>query len=87
MQDWRLQGQEKFLRGAWLQFKAYAPTRADWDHDHCAFCSAKFSTADGDLHEGYCSAAEYHWVCVPCFEDFKERFGWLIVPQDPNAMS
>ena len=40
--DWRLQGQEKYLFGATLLRKRYKAWSEDWDHDHCEFCWAKF---------------------------------------------
>jgi hypothetical protein len=40
--DWRLRGQEDYLLGATLQLKAYRMWSEKWDHDHCAFCWAKF---------------------------------------------
>ena len=24
---------------------------------------------------------DYHWVCVACFNDFRERFEWTVVVQ------
>jgi hypothetical protein len=30
------------------------------------------------LHEGYCTADEYHWICDQCFADFSKRFAWRI---------
>jgi hypothetical protein len=36
-------GQEKFLPpGTRWVHKSYRLSRPEWDHDHCAFCSAKF---------------------------------------------
>ena len=82
--DWRLQGQEKYLAGAELCRREYRPysRKSDWDHDHCEFCSAKFTVEDlpDALHDGYCTPDEYRWICVECFEDFKEMFGWRLVP-------
>lgn len=40
--DWRLQGQEKYLKGATLLRKLYRAASQDWAHDHCEFCWAKF---------------------------------------------
>ncbi len=42
--DWRLQGQERYLAAAELVFRQYRRNLRDenWDHDHCAFCWAKF---------------------------------------------
>jgi hypothetical protein len=67
--DWRLQGQETYLRGAIWVRKRYRVRSHSWEHDHCSFCWAKFmdpefSTASRafiDVHpevliEGYASA-------------------------------
>jgi hypothetical protein len=78
MSNWRLQGQEEYLLGASLSKKIYKKPREDWDHDHCEFCSAKFSEAEGDLTEGYTTDDEYRWICTRCFEDFKEQFQWIV---------
>lgn len=79
MTDWRLQGQERFLHGVSLTQRTYSKYRADWDHDHCEFCGAKFSENSGDLSEGYSTTDGYHWICEPCFRDFKERFKWTVI--------
>ena len=78
MTDWRLQGQERFLERVVLHKRRYHTYRDDWDHDHCEFCGAKFSEAPDDLHEGYTTADGYHWICDPCYEDFKSLFQWPI---------
>jgi hypothetical protein len=49
--DWRLRGQESYLRGAALIWKRYRARSEAWDHDHCVFCWAKFM--DPDLSEAY----------------------------------
>jgi hypothetical protein len=74
------------LRGVDLERKPYRPYRADWDHDHCAACSAKLmepgTAVEGVQHEGYATTAsyvrgaEYQWVCVECFELFASEMGW-----------
>lgn len=53
--DWRLQGQERYLKGVALALRKYqrfAPNPS-WDHDHCEFCGAKFMVEDlpDVLHE------------------------------------
>jgi hypothetical protein len=40
--DWRLRKQERYLTDATLYWREWHPTRPGWDHDHCAFCWAKF---------------------------------------------
>ena len=81
--DWRLQGQERYLRGAKLAFRSYRrfTESPEWDHDHCEFCWAKFMVEDFPdvLHEGYCTLGEYRWICSTCFNDFRDRFGWELV--------
>ena len=75
--DWRLQGQEKYLFGKTLVHKKYAVKMTTTDHDHCEFCSDKFSTTISDcLTEGYATIDDYHWICQNCFNDFKNDFEW-----------
>jgi hypothetical protein len=89
--DWRLQGQERYLKRATLVRRAYRRYARNpyWDHDHCEFCSAKFTVeAHPDtLQEGYATLDDYHWVCSACFEDFKGRFAWTVSParEDDDA--
>jgi hypothetical protein len=80
--DWRLGGQERFLKGVTLVRRPYrrSLTNPNWDHDHCAFCWAKFMAEDypGSLHEGYSTEDEYHWICPTCFADFQGAFEWRV---------
>jgi len=79
--DWRLTNQAKYLLGVALSRKSWVQRRPDWDHDHCAFCWAKFAAIDGPgiLNEGYATLDEAHWICPGCFSDFRERFRWQVV--------
>lgn len=82
--DWRLQGQEKYLKGAKLVFKAYRqyPQKPNRDHDHCSFCWAKFSLDErivDRLQQGYATLDDRRWICPTCFEDFKDLFEWEVV--------
>ena len=83
--DWRLTFQERFLKGVTLAHRRYRRYAANpnWDHDHCAFCWAKFMIEDHPdvLHQGYATLDDYHWICETCFEDFKEKFGWVVVEE------
>ena len=80
-QDWRLMGQERYLKSAKLYWRKYAPYNEKWEHDHCEFCSAKFMGDEqpDSLHEGYCTEDQYRWICEKCFEDFKKQFEWEVV--------
>jgi hypothetical protein len=75
-EDWRLQGQERYLAGVELVFRSFDGELRD--HDHCEFCWRKFSPREGDLHQGWCTPDGYRWICEECFRDFRERFGWKI---------
>ena len=78
--DWRLQGQEKYLKGHKMMRLPYFRWSETWDHEHCEFCGATFSDYEGDIHEGYVTAEnKRHWVCPECFEDFKEMFQWKLI--------
>jgi hypothetical protein len=76
--DWRMTGQDSYLRGVKLFWRKYTRYSETWDHDHCEFCLAKFMVEDhpGVLHKGYSTEDQRYWVCKSCFEDFKERFEW-----------
>lgn len=80
--DWRLQEQERYLKGETLSLRTYRryESNPEWDHDHCEFCGAKFAVEEEPnvLHEGYCTADESRWVCTPCFNDFKSIFEWKV---------
>ena len=76
--DWRRQGQERYLSGVKLVPRNYAPYRLDWDHDHCEFCGARFSLNNGDLKTGYSTEDGYYWICNQCFKDFSHIFNWHV---------
>ncbi len=86
--DWRLSGQEKYLKGAKLICRKYRqnPKNPGWNHDHCDFCWATFCLGKYSdcLKEGYATLDDYHWICPMCFEDFKELFDWHVVTA-PNG--
>lgn len=78
--DWRLQGQAEYLFGVRLVRKPYTPYSESWDHDHCCFCWAEFSTvlSSETIQDGYATEDDYQWICLECFEDFKEMFHWVV---------
>src|SRR3954470_5401091 len=80
--DYRLQGQARYLQGATLHWSQYKQPSADWDHDHCEFCWKTLAEpASGCIHaefSGYTTDDQYRWICKSCFDDFKERFEWKV---------
>jgi len=83
--DYRLTGQEKYLKGVKLVRCKYRqnPKNPKWDHDHCEFCSSTFCLEEHSdcLKEGYATLDDYRWICPTCFEDFKDLFGWEVVTE------
>jgi hypothetical protein len=79
MDDWRLCGQERYLKGVSLIKRQYEAFRQGWDHDHCEFCGLKFSDSQTDLKIGYVTLDNYHWICLNCFKDFNGLFQWNVV--------
>ena len=73
-QDWRSMGQEEYLMNQILTFDEYKRYSDTWNHDHCEFCTKKFSEYNNDLHEGYYTLDNNIWICEGCFNDFHEKF-------------
>jgi len=86
--DWRLEQLQArpYLRGAAFLRKPYRQPSPEWDHDHCTACwttlaEPHIKRAD-IIHEGYATTAEfvrgadYNWICVPCFEQFRDIMEW-----------
>lgn len=78
--DWRLNSQEKYLKGVTLYRKAYVRYSETWEHDHCEFCWDKFMEGSEPdvLHDGYATDDNYRWICQTCFDDFKDLFDWKV---------
>lgn len=74
--DWRFMGQDKYLEGITLKFCNFDSKFRE--HDHCEFCFEKFGDGAEDLHQGYCSLDNYHWICENCYNDFKDYFNWKL---------
>ncbi len=80
MDDWRLQGQEQYLKGVELVLIQYSPSSPGNDHDHCEFCSEKFMVNKPNcLTTGYTTKDRYYWVCSSCYEDFRGLFKWQLI--------
>lgn len=77
--DWRRQGQEKFLLGLTFCFQEFKSGRNSSDHEHCEFCQTKISPNEDDLQKGFTTMDGYHWVCPDCFRDFKSEFSWQLL--------
>lgn len=76
MEDWRLQGQEKYLQGKTFIFKRIFVK----GHDHCEFCWETFY--QNEDKNAYTTLDGHHIVCETCFNDFKEEFQFRIFSKD-----
>lgn len=74
--DWRLQGQERYMMG--MHFKKKRFPLETLDHRHCEFCWQKIGCGKDAIREGYESTDKKRWVCEKCFIDFKERFNFVL---------
>lgn len=79
--DWRLRGQEDYLKNKKFKLKKFKTAEQNSSHTHCEFCWHKFmENADGIKDcsdEGYCSSQGDYWICKECFEDFKDEFNFI----------
>jgi len=76
--DWRLQGQERFLLDETLYYRQWKEYKQNWDHDHCEFCMTKFSESQNTFHKGYTTKDNSRWICPDCFNDFRDLFHWTL---------
>lgn len=99
--DWRIRGQEDYLMGVSLTYKKFKsnlleklmpgddPRRYN-DHEHCDFCWHKFMEDCKDVEdcstEGYCTVDEKIWICKKCYNDFKEKFHWIVLNKPNNEV-
>lgn len=79
--DWRVENARATM-GASLIRRAYRRQSANWDHDHCCGCWAKFMETDASdvLTEGYATYTEYDWVCGNCYEELRHILKWKLAP-------
>ena len=76
--DWRLNGQEEYLFNVELKKinQEEIKKKSDLWHEHCEFCMETISNKyEQDV---YSTKDEYRWICKKCFNDFKEKFKWVV---------
>ncbi len=80
--DWRITNQESYLTGKTFYLHNYIKEETGTDHRHCEFCWDKLGQYEGALHRGYSTLDNYYWVCVKCFDDFKEQFEFKVFSEE-----
>lgn len=79
MSDWRLNGQDKYLKHVCLKHIKFIDKSKKSDHEHCEFCLEEISDYPDAIKQAYCTDDEYHWICDDCYNDFKSSFDWTII--------
>ena len=79
--DWFLLEYEKktYLHNKALSFRLFPCDSGT--HGHCELCWARFSEYSSDLHSGYYEQHSKSWICVDCYKELAQLFGWTI--EDP----
>ena len=49
-------------------------------HEHCLFCWEKAITNAEKVF--YCTEDMRVWICCECFNDFKDKFQWVVKSSD-----
>lgn len=85
--DWRLRGQESYLRGATLLWKAYRARSEQAEHDHCEFCWTKFMDPSfSSEHARYVEdhpdvlVEGYAVQCGKTIDGVKDDYWWICAP-------
>ncbi len=80
--DWRLRGQEDYLKNLKFRFIKFDAEKSHSMHAHCEFCWHKFMEHAEGINdcssEGYCSSDGRYWACEECFHDFQTLFDWRV---------
>ena len=69
---------QHYMIGQKLKPSRFEPTESK-DHEHCVMCGAIFSSYDGDLRDGLVTLDGINWVCLKCYEYYKDEYGWSIL--------
>lgn len=76
-EDWRIMGQEGYLKDKKLQHMKFNRAMCTEDNDQCDFC---YSLLDGDNQDAsyaYFEPITKSWICERCYKDFKDHFNWI----------
>ena len=78
--DWRRQGQKKYLKGINLSWKNIRNTDKTGNLIIVNFVVLNSWKVRGPdiLTEGYASDDKYRWICKQCFADFRGEYEWKV---------
>lgn len=72
--DWRIRGQEGYLKDKYLKHIKFNCELCFEDFDQCDFCYDIFD--EGASEMAYYDPDTRHWVCEKCYKEFKSYFNW-----------
>lgn len=76
--DWRIMGQEGYLRKKRLQHRYFNRSLCVEDFDQCEFCWDCFDDDPAHPMMAYFEPINKHWICEECYNDFKSHFDWTV---------
>ena len=75
-EDWRITGQESYLKGKHLHHMRFSRSFCTEDYDQCEFCWRVFDKDIVNPEMAYFDGK--HWICEECYKDFKDYFQWTV---------
>ena len=82
--DWRIMGQEGYLKGKELVYQVFDRSICIEDFDQCEFCWKVFDRDKKKPNKAYYCPSEKVWICEKCFTDFQKYFNWKIVANNED---
>lgn len=76
--DWRIMGQEGYLKGKILQYRVFDRAICREDYCQCEFCWDTFESEAGSSTFAYFEPSGKFWICDTCYRDFEQHFGWIV---------
>jgi len=81
-EDWRYKNIQ-YLRGSKFRLARYEAPSAEWDHDHCKGCWAKFGSLEGPdiLQSGYVTRTPSVESPEPEMVRASKETRWVMIPE------
>ena len=83
--DWRIGGQESYLKNKKLKHIKFSRSLVYEDYDQCEFCYDIFDDPNGNESNNlmaYYEPEKKVWICEQCYNDFKQYFNWTVEEDD-----
>lgn len=77
-EDWRIMGQEGYLKDKKLQHRKFSQAMRTKDNDQCDFCYSFLDRNHQGASYAYFEPITRSWICERCYQDFKEHFNWMV---------